>query len=145
MSLSYLLAFSSVQLFKQFECLLMVTCLFFMPLDLKYLLDKKVDNNLVFLSEIVNYDLEAPILLGHVNFLVSLWNFRLSHYFCIPLFCSTCYLKKLYRVMKMANEDPSFLTLTVIFVVIIITVIYMFKCLLYLLDFLFLINSNILF
>jgi len=83
-------------------------------LDLKSLADKRVDNNYLFLSKLIN-SVEILkyywiIVLGNINFVVPLRNHCHNHWITIPV-CQTLYLKTVhcrYMMMKLRTHRSYF-------------------------------------
>ncbi|XP_025405375.1 uncharacterized protein LOC112679698 [Sipha flava] len=80
-------------------------------LHLSTLCDRRKQANLMFLSKLLNGEVDSPALLYKLNFRVPSFYSRFSFPFQI-LFSRCNYLKNrpIVRMMKMANEDPLFLS-----------------------------------
>ncbi|KAF0724023.1 Uncharacterized protein FWK35_00030139, partial [Aphis craccivora] len=78
-------------------------------LGLQSLADRRITINKVFLVKLINGLIDCPELLSKVNFKIPCVQVRSSYPFSIPL-CTTNYSrnKPLNRMMRLANEDPSF-------------------------------------
>ncbi|CAI6343768.1 unnamed protein product [Macrosiphum euphorbiae] len=79
-------------------------------LGLQSLADRRTTINKVFLVKLINgSSIDCPELLSKVNFKIPCVQVRSSYPFSIPL-CTTNYSrnKPLNRMMRIANEDPSF-------------------------------------
>ncbi|KAL4107267.1 hypothetical protein QTP88_017643 [Uroleucon formosanum] len=81
-------------------------------LGLTSLADRRVKANLAFLKKIIDGSLNAPSLLVQVNFKVPHRATRSRVPFAVPLHCTNYDKNKpIDRMMRLANEDPSFLSL----------------------------------
>uniref|UniRef100_A0A2S2Q917 RNA-directed DNA polymerase from mobile element jockey n=1 Tax=Sipha flava TaxID=143950 RepID=A0A2S2Q917_9HEMI len=81
-------------------------------LSLTSLADRRVKANLVFLKKLIDGSLNAPSLLVQVNFKVPHRATRSRVPFTVPLHCTNYGKNKpIDRMMRLANEDPSFLSL----------------------------------
>lgn len=80
-------------------------------LCLSTLCDRRKQGNLAFLSKLLNGEVDAPVLLSKVNFRVPTFYSRFSVPFRVP-FSRSNYLSNCptVRMMKLANEDPLFLS-----------------------------------
>jgi hypothetical protein len=78
-------------------------------LGLQSLANRRITINNVFLIKLINGSIDCPELLSKVNFKIPCVQARSSYSFSIPL-CTTNYSrnKPLNRMMRIANEDPSF-------------------------------------
>jgi len=79
-------------------------------LNLSSLADRRDQAHLLFLGKLISGGLGTPDLLQTVNFHVPVFNSLSVYPFSIP-FCSSNYMlnRPIIRMMKLANEDPSFL------------------------------------
>ncbi|XP_060874011.1 uncharacterized protein LOC132947798 [Metopolophium dirhodum] len=81
-------------------------------LGLTSLADGRVKANLAFLKKLIDGSLNAPSLLVQVNFKVPHRATRSRVPFAVPLHCTNYGKNKpIDRMMRLANEDPSFLSL----------------------------------
>jgi len=80
-------------------------------LNLSSLAERRRSNNLSFLNKLLTGLVDSSSLLSFINFRVPVRSTRNSHPFLIP-FCTTNFLKNesITRIMKLANEDPFFLS-----------------------------------
>jgi len=81
-------------------------------LNLSALPDRRYSQNTFFLKKLISSDIETPTFLSLVNFRVPSRFTRNSIPFHVPL-CPTNYMsnKPINRMMRIANEDPHFLSL----------------------------------
>uniref|UniRef100_A0A2S2NAB7 Putative RNA-directed DNA polymerase n=1 Tax=Schizaphis graminum TaxID=13262 RepID=A0A2S2NAB7_SCHGA len=79
-------------------------------INLSSLADRRRSHALAFLNKILSGSVDSPSLLALINFKVPVKCTRNTHTFFIP-HCPTNYLQNepINRMMKLANEDPSFL------------------------------------
>jgi hypothetical protein len=79
-------------------------------LHLSSLVDRRATANLSFLRKLLDGSIDAPTLLSSINFKVPQRSLRSHTTFSIPN-CSTNYGRNnpVYRLMRIANEQPSFL------------------------------------
>jgi len=84
-------------------------------LNLSILADRRYSQNLSFLAKFISSGIDAPSLLSLVKFKVLSCFTRNKAPFHIPLIplCSTNYMSNepINRLVKLANEDPSFLNI----------------------------------
>jgi len=81
-------------------------------LNLTSLADRRVKANLGFLQKLIDGSINVPLLLEQVNFKVPLRATRSRVPFAVPLHCTNYGKNKpIDRIMRLANEDPSFLSL----------------------------------
>jgi len=80
-------------------------------LHLSTLCVRRKQANLSFLTKLINGDVDSPVLLSKLNFIVPSFYSRYSFPFQIP-FNRRNYLKNrpIVRMTKIANEDPLFLS-----------------------------------
>jgi len=80
-------------------------------LHLSTLYDRREQANLKFLSKLINGEVDSPALLSKLHFRVPSFFSRYSFPFRIP-FSRSSYLsnRPIVRMMKLANEDPLFLS-----------------------------------
>jgi len=76
------------------------------------------ENREKFLSKLINGEVDAPVLLSKVNIRVPAYCSRSSFPFHIPFSrCNYLSNRPIVRMMKLANEDPQFLSIYSLLVV----------------------------
>ncbi|KAF0745970.1 Uncharacterized protein FWK35_00017396 [Aphis craccivora] len=81
-------------------------------LRLSTLCDRREQANLTFHSKLLNGDVDFPALLNKLNFRIPSFYSRYSFPFQIPFSrCNYLTNRPIVRMMKLAIEDPLFLTL----------------------------------